>query len=163
MSFGDTFRRKLLHLLMQARRPLWIPHRPEVAAGLAEASLLRTKQFACTRCAEEVAPGAVWCPHCGYDMTITGPLVRRGTIPKAWHQSFEDAGQRFVWGCLAAVIALVVFLALSATSGFRGWVFGGIAFILALLFFAAELSLRALVCALPTMAIVATLALLSVK
>lgn len=34
----------------------------------------------CSRCREEVAPGAPWCPHCGYDMTAHGAIELNQTL-----------------------------------------------------------------------------------
>lgn len=146
---------------MQRMRGPWTHPRGDVAEARREAALRVGKQFRCGRCDEEVAPSAMWCPHCGFDMTSGGANEKKTRVDLQREPHFHTAGRRLLQGATAALIVLLVYLLLSLHSGTAGLVFGVIAFDLAMLTFAADLSVRSLLLSAPTMA--TSLVFLSVK
>jgi hypothetical protein len=133
----------------------------DVAQARFEAALHSNRQYRCGRCEEEVAPAAMWCPHCGFDMTAGGAteLKRRNVMHGESH--LHRAGIRLLIGTAGALGVLLVYLLLSTHSATTGVVFGVIAFDVAMLSFAAELSVRGLLYSAPTMA--TTLLFLTIK
>lgn len=123
--------------------------------------MMRFKQYTCARCQEEVAPGAVWCPHCGFDMSSDGSLERRRRLRGGWTSAFDHAARKLAWGVGGAALVFLSYLLISTQSGSKGLAFGGFCFVIAIWIFAADLSVRALLYTTPTMA--ATLAFLSIK
>ncbi|HEV3312365.1 MAG TPA: hypothetical protein VG815_17785 [Chloroflexota bacterium] len=119
------------------------------------------KSYQCGRCREEVAPGAMWCPHCGYDMSNGGSVETRKRISLNWRSAFEHAPRRFMFGSLAAGVVVALYLLLSMASGTRGNEFGILAFTMALFVFSADLSVRGLLQIGPTM--ISALIFLSVR
>jgi len=131
-------------------RRAWL--RPDIAAAMAEARLLRSKHVACGRCQEEVAAGAVWCPHCGFDMGRGGTIEVRRRTRRQWHSVVEQVRQRLAWGVVGAAIVAIIYVCVSLVSPHYGIVFGFCCFIVAVWVIGCDLSPRAAISCLPTAA-----------
>jgi hypothetical protein len=61
----------------------------------------------CPRCNEEVATGAMWCAHCGYDLTMMGTDERAYSFNASLLAALPTIRNEVVFGLVAAVLFLI--------------------------------------------------------
>jgi hypothetical protein len=87
---------------------------------------LVVRRTSCSRCNEEVGPGAAWCPHCGRDLTEHSPVETSHYVRPERERRFVAVGRALRTGTLGAVVFsgldLVLFSA-APRAGLLVWTF----------------------------------------
>lgn len=80
----------------------------------------------CSRCREQVARGAPWCPHCGYDMTVDPPVEVDEAIRPHWEWRGQLLLDALVTGLILAgvfgVVELILFATVPIAAIHVGWI-----------------------------------------
>lgn len=96
---------------------------------------LVTRSISCSRCKQEVGPGAPWCPHCGRDLTEHSPLEVSRPIALERDHSVGAVGRALGVAALGSGLFVAIDVVLFATAprvGLWIWAFVMVAVLFAL-------------------------------
>ncbi len=98
-------------------------------------SRLVVRSTTCSRCKEEVGPGATWCPHCGRDFTEHSPVEALRPLQFDRDRRIGAVGHALGIGALAGLLFVTVDVTLFAAAfraGLLVWIFTMLAVLFAL-------------------------------
>lgn len=103
-----------------------------------------TWTFSCPRCREEVAPGAMWCTHCGFDLTTSETVERRARFRGGDYLPIRELGPTFLEGAVLAIAFTIIDIVLEHTDFSASIVVALLTLIVALFLMAGEMSVASL-------------------